>query len=93
MTEPKILVLTIQPTYAFCMINGKKHVERFPSPLPPEERTKEKIRAAILERMRKKSAVASASAEPVDLSTPESVLPEFSPEPEADSKSNKKSKL
>ena len=59
MSEPKVLVLTVQPTYANCTVNGKKYFERFTTPLTKEQarnpQTKEDIKKRIIERLTKKT--------------------------------------
>ena len=67
MPEPKVLVLSVRPNYAFCYVDGKPHVERFSSPL-----SKEDIQKRVITKFAKVAEPASVPLGPV-----ESDLPEF----------------
>lgn len=84
MPELKIIVLSVQPTYASCIVNDRKHIERFTEPM-----TKEQVRVRIFERFKTNADPATVTSEPVDASVSiDSATSES--KSETDSKSNKK---
>lgn len=81
MKEPKILVLSLQPTYAWVRVNGKEYAERFDCP-----QTKEQVKSRILERLAaEKSETSRAAEQDRDASSPGS-------EPKPENGSDKKKK-